>query len=397
MMSTVTERNPGPVPAGPGQTPNRLGWGRALSTVVQMELRQRLRSRSWAVMLVVWFVVIGLVTWGAVASFTALSGEGGTGPGRFVFEAVAGFVLFFGLLVAPALSASAVSGDRAGGTLAIVQVTLATPGQLLTGKWLASWIVSLAFFAAALPYVVLAMLLGGLDLPGLLVLVAMVAVELGVVCALGTAVSAIAARTLFSVVVTYLLVAFLSLGTLIAFALVSPLTMTTVPANQEVYPDQEPGFDEATGYDTPSWGPVRCTGPLVPVDTMDTRSTYWLLAANPFVVVADAVPSPQKPPYDPNNPATWQPDGVMTSISQGVRYLQRSPEQNIQCANGVLREADDATGTLRDPDDVVAEAGAPVWPLGLAIQVVVAAGLFAWGRQRLVTPARRLPRGTRVA
>ena len=82
-----------------------------------MELQQRLRSRTWYIMLAVWFVLIGLVTWGAFASFNVLSAAEAIGPGagRFVFEAVVGFVLFFGLLVAPAVSASTISGSRSGG------------------------------------------------------------------------------------------------------------------------------------------------------------------------------------------------------------------------------------------------------------------------------------------
>ncbi|NUL46553.1 ABC transporter permease [Cellulosimicrobium funkei] len=381
-MSTITE------PARPAGSARRLGWGAALGNIIQMELRQRLRTRAWYIMLAVWFVVIGLVTWGAVASYNTLAGDDlFFGPGRFVFEAMVGFVLFFGLLVAPAMSASTVSGDRAGGTLAIVQVTLATPGQLLTGKWLASWIAALVFLVTALPYIVLAVVLGGLDVAGLVVFVLMVAVELGVVCALGTAVSAIVPRTLFAVVVTYLLVALFALGTLIGFGLTAPLAMTSVPSNRAVYPDEEPGFDEETGYDSMDWSPVRCTGPMTSTETLDARSTYWMLAANPFVVVADAVPQPDKPPYDPDDPATWAPDGVMTSISSGVRFLQRPPEMNVDCANG----------ELMDQDEIEAHEGTPVWPLGLGIQVAVAGALFAWARARLVAPAARLPRGTRVA
>lgn len=377
-----------PQPDGGGGPAHRLGWGTALGTIIRMELRQRLRTRSWYVMLAVWFVVIGLVTWGSVASFNTLTGgELLFGPGRYVFEAVVGFVLFFGLLVAPAMSASTVSGDRAGGTLAIVQVTLATPGQLLTGKWLASWIAALCFLAAALPYIVVAVVLGGMDLPGLVVFVLLVSVELGVVCALGTAISAIVSRTLFAVVVTYLLVALFSLGTLIAFGLTAPLSMVDVPANRAVYPDEEPGFDPERDYDTVEWGPVRCTGPMQSVQSLDTRSVYWLLAANPFVVVADAMPQPAKPPYDPDDPETWVPDGVMTAVSTGVRYLQRPSEMNVECANG----------ELVDQSEADAAEATPVWPLGLGIQLAVAGALFAWGRHRLAAPAGRLPRGTRVA
>jgi ABC-type transport system involved in multi-copper enzyme maturation permease subunit len=333
-------------------------------------------------MLAVWFVVIGLVSWGAFASFNVLSAEEPTGPGagRFVFEAVVGFVLAFGLLVAPAVSASSISGSRSGGTLAVMQVTLVTPGQLLTGKWLASWVATLAFLATALPYIVVAMSLGGLDVAGLVVFVVMVAVELGVVCAIGTAVSAISTRTLFAVLVTYLLVALFSLGTLVAFALTMPLTQTTIPAN------------------TPQWAPVAegeaapeepsaCSGRLDPQTTYDTRGTYWMLAANPFVVVSDAVPTPAREPYAPDDPDTWAPDGVMAGISFGVRYLQRPPEMTVLCAHG------EPAGSGAQE----AWRGTPVWPLGLGLQLAVAGALYAWGRYRLATPAARLPRGHRVA
>ncbi|MDI3329407.1 MAG: ABC transporter permease subunit [Micrococcus sp.] len=359
----------------------RLGWGRALSTVVRMELQQHLRSRAWYIMLAVWFVVIGLVTWGAFASFNVLSAEGPSGlrAGRYVFEAVVGFVLLFGLLVAPAMSASTISGSRAGGTLAVMQVTLLTPGQLLTGKWLASWAAALAFLATALPYIVVAMTLGGLDVSGLVVFVVMVAVELGVVCAIGTAVSAISARTLFAVVATYLLVALFSLGTIVAFALTMPLTQTTVPANIPQWNTEAEGEAAADG-------PDACFGRLHPQTTYDTRATYWMLAANPFVVVSDAVRTPAQVPYDSDDPDTWAPDGVMTSISFAVRYLQRPPEMKVSCAHGEPAQ----------PGAEAAWRGTPVWPLGLGLQLAVGGALFAWGRYRVATPAARLPRGHRV-
>ncbi|MCY1158622.1 MAG: transporter permease [Citricoccus sp.] len=385
MRSRIDERvqdgNGGGRGTAGAEVSGRLGWGRALSTVVRMDVQQRLRSRTWYIMLAVWFVVIGLVTWGASASFNVLSAEEPIGPGagRFVFEAVVGFVLFFGLLVAPAMSASTISGSRSGGTLAVMQVTLLTPGQLLLGKCLASWITALAFLATALPYIVVAMSMGGLDVSGLVVFVAMVAIELGVVCAVGTAVSAVADRTLFAVVATYLLVALFTFGTLVAFALTMPLTQTTIPANT-------PRWAAAEGEVLPD-GPEACFGPLVPQATYDTRATYWMLAANPFVVVSDAVPPPARVPYDPDDPDTWAPDGVMTTISFGVRYLQRPPEMNVPCAYGEPAE----------PGTEAAWRGTPVWPLGLGLQWVVTGGLLAWGRFRLATPAVRLPRGHRVA
>ena len=53
-------RLPQPQPGG------RLGAAQAVATVVGMELRQRLRSRGWYVLLGVFFVVVGAVTLGAL-------------------------------------------------------------------------------------------------------------------------------------------------------------------------------------------------------------------------------------------------------------------------------------------------------------------------------------------
>jgi hypothetical protein len=120
------------------------GYLAGVRDVVVLELKQRLRSRGWYIMLAIWFVLTGLVTWLTWASWNASQaaqrGIPGyvpppeSGPGSMIFEVVLAFVLLFALLVAPALSANAVNGDRAGGTLAILQVTLLQPGQILVGQ-----------------------------------------------------------------------------------------------------------------------------------------------------------------------------------------------------------------------------------------------------------------------
>ncbi|MBD8042192.1 ABC transporter permease subunit [Arthrobacter sp. Sa2BUA2] len=349
------------------QRQDRLGYWKGISTVFALEMRQRVRSRGWYVLLGVWFVVIGLV-----AAFTAwLAGEA-TGAGETLFELMIGFVLFFGLLVAPALSANAVNGDRAAGTLAVLQVTLLRPGQLLAGKWLASWVASLGFLLASVPFLIWALALGGVRPGAAVVSLLMLGVELAIVCALGVGVSALANRPLFSIVVTYMLVALLSIGTLIAFALSMPLVKGTVQANFAQYERYQP----YTAPDETFNDSYTCTGPLVEMEVNHTERSAWLLAVNPFVVVADAVP------YDTRDVA----GGPMESISQSVRYVQAGPEfSGPQCINGEVRQDRDLPASF------------PIWPLGLTVQLGGAALLLALARRRLVTPARRLASGTRIA
>ncbi|BAS14630.1 conserved hypothetical protein [Arthrobacter sp. Hiyo8] len=100
-------------------------------------MKQRLRSRGWYIMLGIWFFVIAVVTWLTWLAWNAsMEARRSTmppsalapqdGAGSMIFEVVLAFVLLFALLVAPALSANAINGDRAGGTLAILQITLLT-------------------------------------------------------------------------------------------------------------------------------------------------------------------------------------------------------------------------------------------------------------------------------
>lgn len=376
----------------------KLGYLSGVGTVFSLEMRQRMRSRGWYIMLAVWFVVIALVT-GLAALTSGLT----TGTGQLMFELVVGFVLFFGLLVAPALSANAITGDRSAGTLAILQNTLLTPGQLLWGKWLAAWVASLAFLVAAVPLIVWAMLYGDVYLPGVPVFLLMLAVELGIVCAIGVGVSARANRPLFAIVSAYLVVALLGLGTLIGYGLSFSLVKEWVSVAQQEWPNdpwaQVEYNDNGMALDengeviadqdayfamlNSQWDPngYVCSPITYETEIFHTERTTWLLAANPFVVVSDAVPTRPVPEgQDPLESVT----GPMAGISEGVRLSQAGPEYQQPCIDGVKR-----TDPLPE--------GTPVWPLGLGIQALLAGGLVFLGRRRLVTPAGKLATGTRIA
>ncbi|SLK10102.1 ABC transporter permease [Arthrobacter sp. P2b] len=281
--------------------------------VVALELKQRLRSRGWYIMLAIWFLLTGLVTWLTWASWNASQAAQrafgmppeSSGPGSMIFEVVLAFVLLFALLVAPALSANAVNGDRAGGTLAILQVTLLEPGQILWGKFFAAWLAALGFLVASTPFLVIGVALGGLTPGHVLVSLLMLAVEVGVVCALGVGISALAGRPLFSIVVTYLAVAGLVFGTLISFGLGTGLTQGTVMANNAQYREYAP---LQSGPFEPTY---TCSGPLREQPALHTERVAWTLGMNPFVVVADAIPY-----RDRTNQQGFPSVGAIEGISQ---------------------------------------------------------------------------------
>ena len=112
---------------------------------------------------------------------------------------------------------------------------------------------------------------------------------------------------------------------------------------------------------------------------------WWILAANPFVILADATPTQ----FDSNG----YPVDLFGQIKSGVRMAQVPPEAETTY--------DDCSPTPQDqqpptPEEMIAST-TPSWFVGLGLQVLLAAGLLWWAWSRTRTPARRLPPGTRIA
>ncbi|MGX1162524.1 hypothetical protein RKD54_003433 [Pseudarthrobacter sp. SLBN-100] len=109
------------------------------------------------------------------------------------------------------------------------------------------------------------------------------------------------------------------------------------------------------------------------------RRVAWLLAMNPYVVVADAIPY-----KDCSQERNYSSVGAIESIRQGARYAMAGPAGTYPCANGEVKPRYLAQSTT-------------LWPLGLGLQLLVAVLLMWLGWRALRTPAHRLARGTRIA
>ncbi|MFS0852786.1 ABC transporter permease [Microbacterium sp. 179-I 3D4 NHS] len=333
-----------------------------IGTIARLELTQRLRSVGWYVLLGVFTLVLLGVTALAFAVYSF-----GDAVGAGVYSIVVNMVLLLVVLVSPTLSGNAINGDRDAATLAAIQVTAASTGDIMLGKLLAAVATGGAFLLVALPFLALSLLGGGADPFVLLISLLVLAVEIVIVAAIGVALSGLIARPLFSVATTYLVVAALVIGTLIVFllggmAVRSEATSYTRPYDQ----DGQAICDEWTGtstYEVPRFDLV-----------------WWVLAANPFVVLADATPTE----YGMGG----YPVDLFGQVKYGVRSAQLSPlEQRWD-------ECD--PDALRTPQEVI-DSTVPSWFVGLGVQLVVAGSLFAGAWARTRTPARRLPPGTRIA
>ncbi|PRY65035.1 ABC-type transport system involved in multi-copper enzyme maturation permease subunit [Glaciihabitans tibetensis] len=345
--------------------------------ILSLELRQRVRGTAWYVLLGIFVVLVAIVTILLSIALTGFGVMGSGDAGGNIYSAIIYFVLLLGTLVAPALSGNAINGDRDAGTLATTQVTLVTTGQIVVGKFLAAWITALAFLAASVPFLIYAWLVGGLSVTSIVVSIVVLAIELGIVAAIGVGLSGIITRPLISIVATYLAVATLSVGTLIAFSLGGFAVQSTVVSTSSygmTYSDSgEPlGCSPATTstYETPRFDYL-----------------WGILVANPYVVLADAVPTS----YD----QAGNPQDLFGYIKYGVRTAQVTPDLTVEydeCTEGVGGYMDQGPTAQETIDSTV-----PGWFVGLAIQTLLGAGALvgAWARTR--TPAGKLPTGSRIA
>ncbi|MCC2319741.1 ABC transporter permease [Cellulomonas xiejunii] len=379
---TATTTTP---PPAPGTTPRVGTWTvtwHGVRTVAALELRQRVRSSRWKTALIVWFVVVGAITLLAGGVLTIFDDSAVTTDqaGAVLFVVVTALVLGLGLLVTPTLASTAVNGDRSAGTLATLQVTLLSPTEIAAGKLLAAWVSACAFLVVSLPFFAIALAMGGVPVATLPRVVVLIALLLAAVCGMGLGWSTLAARPAGSTVLTFVTVAGLTVFTPVFFGLTYPFLSTTQDVQVYGVPDSYwMEMDKETG--APTTVPV-CELSVQERSVARTERTWWLLAINPFAVVADgAVPASATTDED-------SPGEVVAAATQTLRDLRLGEPEII-----------DECWTDEDTSDLVPvrDGAGPVWPVGLAVNLLLGAAGFVVAVRRLRIPQRTLARGTRVA
>jgi ABC-type transport system involved in multi-copper enzyme maturation permease subunit len=374
-MNVNLEDHAVPVPA-PVPTVVRSGawhvtW-HGVRTVARLELRQRVRSTRWIVALVVWFVVVGGITLLATGAMSGLMGGGtSTGRGPVLFSVVSFLVLGLGLLVTPTLTSTSINGDRNAGTLATLQVTLLSPAEIVLGKVAAAWLAACAFLLASVPFFLVALGLGGTPVRAAGAVLVLIAVLLAALCGIGVGLSSLTARTAGSTVLTFVVVAGLSVFTPILFGLTYP----SISSQETVQV-----WTQTPSNGTDQW---TCDWQTQTRSVAHTERTWWLLAANPFVVVADGSTVPGADGRSPT-----------TSPFAGLRQVVREARQG---AARPIEECWLPTGAQVAPLMLPAPSTAPIWPWGLGFTVLLGVAGAATAVRRLTIPQRGLARGTRVA
>jgi ABC-type transport system involved in multi-copper enzyme maturation permease subunit len=357
-----------------------LTW-HGVTTVARQEFTLRIRAGRWRWLLGVWFVLVSGFTV-LVHLGTRAAAHDATDRGVVVYGSLMLFVLSLALLVVPSLTGQSVNGDRERGTLATLQVTLLSALEITLGKLLAAWGTALVFLALALPAIGYAVALGGVPVGRLVVVTLVEALLLGVVAALALCLSSLLSRTTTSGVLSYLTVFALTVGTLITFGIGTALTAehytetSGCPSRADLLEQGMPPeqADEFVG---------SCSTDSFEATRARTDRVWWLLAPNPFVILADAAPQLPK------------------LTAEQVRERARLESQGISRQD--LRDSDPLGGIgrgvrdLRTPPGATHEHRKAVWPWGLGFDLLVAAAAVALTARRLHAPSRKLARGQRVA
>jgi hypothetical protein len=121
-------------------------------------------------------------------------------------------------------------------------------------------------------------------------------------------------------------------------------------------------------------------GPSYTTTIYHQERTWWLLAPNPFVVLADSAPRVPTRVREDDGRVIVEAYDPLSAISDGVRRLRVPARPYFSY--------DDAPPQRED---------LPVWPYGLGFQALLGVAAVAVTTVRLRTPSRRLARGVRVA
>jgi len=353
-----------------GGSPWRLS-PHGVRVVAGVEVRRLLRSRAWLISLAVWCVVVTGLT---VLLLGSVGSTGGSlsDSGIFLFALVAFGVLSLGALVAPALTATSINGERRDGTLATWQATLLTPAEIALGKLTAGWAAAIALVLGATPSLLLSYFAApAMGVGRVFSTLGIVMLTLLVVVTIGLAMSAVVVSPVTSTVVTYLLVVALGLGGPMMFGLTVALVTTEVEVTEQ----------RATRFDPVTSRPVECR-PVTSTQNLPRTDLTWpLLAGSPFVILADAAPRLASSSSDLT---TFD---VLGGLSAAVRQARLGPGAGYD-------DCDEAAASV---DQAARDALPPVWGWGVLFLLALGVGSWLLTVRRLVVPIKRLSRGQRIA
>ncbi len=344
----------------------RLVWG--------LDLRAAARERS------TW---IGLGTWAALVygllalALASSGGSSGTGAGSLVHSLIAACALTGALVLAPYLGADALSRGRGTGLLGMLRITGLSARELSWGFYAATLTRIAVLLLVTFPPLITGFALGGCDASGLFLSVVVIAAVWVTLAGAAQGMAAAAATRAGALAAGYGVAAALTIAPPLLFAFALPATSQEVTAKVSVLAGTH-GTARSAG--SPSCTTIRAQRTRTRPDRI-----WWLLAPEPFVILADAAPG------QVSGPAGFDP---LSALRDAVRSARLTPPEEPVITECPLASAAAAGAGPSGNSRAELEQVLPAWPAGLAVLGAAGTGGIATATRRLRAPGA-LPIGGR--
>lgn len=135
-----------------------------MNSIAVKEFRQAVQGR-WVVATLMLFLLINLLILGGNLMLASPLSDVGLHQGRDIFQWLIAILQVTCIAFVPIYCGLRLSLERSDANIDLFFVTTITPGAIVRGKYLTAMAMTLLFYSAAMPFMILTYLLRGIDLP----------------------------------------------------------------------------------------------------------------------------------------------------------------------------------------------------------------------------------------
>lgn len=196
-----------------------------INPILERELKTRMRTWRTPIVLMIYLLLLGIV----VTLFFVINEE------RYMYSYGSSFnpelavhiynLIMIGqfvvlMLILPAFSATSISGERERQTLDLMLCTDLSPWKIIFGKITASLSFVFLIIIASMPFMGIVFLFGGISIFEIVRVVLFYMITSFLVCSIGLFCSTMFKKVVTSIIMTYLIMIVLFIGTLITYGIV---------------------------------------------------------------------------------------------------------------------------------------------------------------------------------
>jgi len=179
------------------------------------EIEHRMRDNRTYWIPTVYMFVLSLVVIGVYITMALDPNIDGWIVGKTIFHSIGFVQMGIVTLLVPSISSVAITGERDKGTLPVLLITPMPRWHITTGKFIASFLYILMLVSTSIIFSALSFGLGGVDIPAMGITYICILTSTLFFSSLGLAISTFMKRTIPAILLTYVIVAFVIIGSII--------------------------------------------------------------------------------------------------------------------------------------------------------------------------------------